>query len=90
MARVEVLDEKSAAAFNKELRKAILSQDVKTFRHFHNKWTLLGIFTKPLVKSDAVLEVGLRKMVANMQTAPTKDINRAKKWLSERGYSWEI
>lgn len=79
--------DKSAAAFKKELETALLSFDIDKFRHFYNKWTLLGIYDEPLPKSDLLLMVSMCKMICNIQSAPKADKERAKKWLEDRGYN---
>lgn len=82
--------EKSAAIFRKELKIALVSMDTAKFRYFYKKWTLLGIYEEPLPVSDEVLKISMCKMLYNLQSASTKQKEKAQKWLEERGINTEM
>ena len=81
------MTDKQLKAFMKERNEAVLSFDVQKFRHFYNKWTLLGVYTVPLGKNDRVIEITLRKMALGLDKVPENKKREARKWLSERGLS---
>jgi hypothetical protein len=90
MAKSDKLTAETVKQFNKERDKAVLSFNIKKFRHFYAKWTLLGVYDEPLPKSDIVLMVSLCKMAYHSKAATIRDKIKAKRWLEDRGYSTSL
>lgn len=76
--------------FNKERDEAAKSYDVKKFRQFVFKWTILGAAFTPLPSDDHVVEIIMRKMVYNMKSATKEERQEAKKWLKEHGCTTKL
>ena len=73
----------------KERDEAIRSLDVETFKAFYRKWQAKGFYTANLPR-DGIIEISLRKSLLMMQSATEEEIEGAKRWLEERGYSAEV
>ncbi len=84
------MTEKMMKQWRKELREAVLSMDVEEFRAFYHKWQRVGMYDKPLPRSNEVLEVTLRMMAAAMLDVPEEKRTEAVEWLKARGYGEDL
>ncbi len=80
------MTEKMMKQWRKELREAVLTMDVEEFRAFYHKWQRIGIYDNPLPRSNEVLEVALRELMAAMLDVPEEKRAEAIAWLKARGY----
>lgn len=70
--------------FVKERDKAIRSLDVETFKRFYKKWYYMGYYRLPL-PADNVIEISMRKMLCEIQSATEEEKKEAEKWLIDHG-----
>ena len=75
--------------WKKEFDLAVKSQDLNTFKKFYEKWKKRGFYEFDL-PADKVVEVGMRKMLYNLNSATEQEKTTAKKWLTEHGYSTDM
>ena len=71
-----------------ERDKAVKSLNVNEFREFYERWYKRGIYHLPL-PNDRVIEIVLRKMMLMIKSASDQEREEAKKWLDERGLSYD-
>ena len=85
--RLELLNEWRA-----ELKEAVESLDVNTFRRFATRWIARGIYEQDIYNrmSDEVLEIAIRKMAVNMTETDPAIKEESKRWLLDRGYDLEM
>lgn len=78
--------------WREELRAAVETQDLQTFKEFREKWTALGVYDPEITKmlTDDILEISIRKMAVNMTDISPETQKEAAAWLKERGYGLEI
>ena len=72
--------------WEKEFDAAVKSQDVETFKTFYEKWRKKGYY-KLWLPQDRVIEVSLRKMLYNLDSATAEEKRQAKEWLESRGFT---
>lgn len=72
-----------------ERDKAVKSLNVAEFRKFYARWYKRGIYHLPLPSSDRIIEITLRKMILMIKSASDQEREEAKKWLDERGLSYD-
>ncbi len=72
-----------------ERDKAVKSLNVDEFREFYLRWYKRGIYHLPLPQSDHIIEISMRKMMLMIKSASDQEREEAKKWLDERGLSYD-
>lgn len=72
-----------------ERDKAVKSLNVNEFREFYLRWYKRGIYHLPLPQSDHIIEISMRKMMLMIKSASDQEREEAKKWLDERGLSYD-
>lgn len=72
-----------------ERDKAVKSLNVNEFREFYLRWYKRGVYKLPLPNYDRVIEIALRKMMLMIKSASDQEREEAKKWLDERGLSYD-
>lgn len=72
-----------------ERDKAVKSLNVAEFRKFYARWYKRGIYHLPLPPSDHIIEISMRKMMLMIKSASDQEREEAKKWLDERGLSYD-
>lgn len=85
--RLELLNEWRA-----ELKEAVESLDVNTFRIFATRWIARGVYEQDIYNrmSDEVLEIAIRKMAVNITDVDPAIKEKSERWLLERGYDMEM
>lgn len=73
------------ATWMAERDKAIKTLDVEKFRAFYREWMDRGIYQWPLPRDDKIIEISLRKMLYNLQSATEEEKAEAERWLTEHG-----
>lgn len=67
--------------YQKQLRKACLSRNVKKFKKFCDKWDM------PCPKDDIVIEITMNKIIYHSTDVSDKERQKSKKWLEDNGFS---
>ena len=85
--RLELLNE-----WRTELKEAVESLDVNTFRRFATRWIARGVYEQDIYNrmSDEVLEIAIRKMAVNMTDVDLAIRKESAIWLLDRGYDMEM
>lgn len=71
-------------AWKQERDAVVKTYDIERFKKFYEKWTKKGFYNLEL-PPDSVLEVSLRYMVLNMDSATEQEKEEARWWLARRG-----
>lgn len=74
--------------WKKERDEVVKTYNLEKFREFYEKWSKKGLYNIEL-PPDPVLEIALRKMVLQMESATDQEKEDAKWWLSRRGIRCE-
>lgn len=76
--------------WKKERDEVTKSYNVEAFKKFYRKWQSVGLYAPTMaLPNDDVIEITMRKMVYNMNSATDEEKAEAEKWLTDRGYTVE-
>lgn len=70
--------------WKKERDAVVKTCDVEKFKKFYEKWTKKGFYNIEL-PPDHILEISLRKMILDLESATEQEKADARWWLSRRG-----
>lgn len=82
------LNDKTLNEWLSERDKVVKAYDIDKFKKFWRKWQEKGLYDRSMpLPSDEVIEISMRKMVANMTSASYAEKKEAEEWLYEHGSS---
>lgn len=84
------MTDKEIKQWIKERDEAVLSFDIDKLKKFYIKWQGIIYDNDMQLPPDNVLEISIRKMVIGTASATSEQVEQAKKWLKQRGFSWHI
>ena len=85
--RLELLNQ-----WREELKIAVESQDLETFKAFYDRWTERGIYRPDIAAMipDEVKEVSMKKLALQLSDIKPEIKTEATEWLLSRGYDLKI
>lgn len=84
------MTDKEIKQWIKERDEAVLSFDIDKLKKFYIKWQGIIYDNDMQLPPDNVLEISIRKMVIGTASATSEQVEQAKEWLKQRGFSWHI
>lgn len=79
---------KTILLWKEERDRVCKTYDIEEWKKFFRKWQGVGVYDPRVrIPKDEVIEISLRKMVYNMNSATDEEKAEAKEWLESRGYT---